>query len=335
MSMTQFESVSRGHHEAWYRRTDGTGIPIPHQPIGRLWPERYYDYIRTLAIVEILERLRPTSLLDVGCAEGFIPWLAREWYGAESAGCDFAESAVERTVGLSGVPAVVADAQRLPFRDDTFDIVVCSEVIEHLLVPERAIRELKRVARRAAVITTPATRSTKQLAAFSPDYEASHDTHVQAFDLDSITRLCGPATEIGGCLTPWARYLAFVQRNLARNQRFPLAAMRAVMVLDHWLSRLHPASTMNFVLVVPADGEIVGFLSAFPAARDLSRRLLVSMTDPARLSPMLEPQIDEARFVPLLQCPNCSGSLTRLADSLFCNACNSRYPRRTGGWSFL
>jgi len=52
---------------------------------------------------------------------------------------------------------VVGSAYELPFSTGHFDHVVCSEVIEHLLYPEKAVKEASRVLKPAGlfVVTTP------------------------------------------------------------------------------------------------------------------------------------------------------------------------------------
>lgn len=40
---------------------------------------------------------------------------------------------------------VVGDAHNLPFEDNTFDVVLCTEVLEHLHTPEKAAAEMIRV----------------------------------------------------------------------------------------------------------------------------------------------------------------------------------------------
>lgn len=55
----------------------------------------------------------------------------------------------------SGARYITGDLYALPFEDDTFDTVLCSEVLEHLDHPGRAFRELRRVARRAVVVSVP------------------------------------------------------------------------------------------------------------------------------------------------------------------------------------
>ena len=56
----------------------------------------------------------------------------------------------------------MGDVHRLPFRDGAFDYVVCTHVLEHVERPERAIRELERVARRGYV-ETPSRANEKVL----------------------------------------------------------------------------------------------------------------------------------------------------------------------------
>jgi SAM-dependent methyltransferase len=51
---------------------------------------------------------------------------------------------------------VVADAHDLPFKDAEFEVVVCSEVLEHLHTPEKAIAEMRRVLKKdgTLILTT-------------------------------------------------------------------------------------------------------------------------------------------------------------------------------------
>ena len=52
---------------------------------------------------------------------------------------------------------VAADIRHLPFADRTFDIVVASQVIEHLETSglEQVLNEFRRVARRSIIVDTP------------------------------------------------------------------------------------------------------------------------------------------------------------------------------------
>ncbi len=54
-------------------------------------------------------------------------------------------------------PTVLGDAVRLPFKDTTFDLVIATEVIEHVLYPGRMLDEVRRVLRPGGrlLISTP------------------------------------------------------------------------------------------------------------------------------------------------------------------------------------
>ena len=59
-------------------------------------------------------------------------------------------------------PLFVADAGNMPFADKTFDFVICSHVLEHVLDPAAVVAELSRVAR-AGYIEVPLAASSKIL----------------------------------------------------------------------------------------------------------------------------------------------------------------------------
>ena len=67
---------------------------------------------------------------------------------------------------------VVADATRLPFADASFDRVIASEVLEHLVDDEAAIAELARVLKRGglAALSVPAAGPERANWALSADY---------------------------------------------------------------------------------------------------------------------------------------------------------------------
>ena len=51
-------------------------------------------------------------------------------------------------VDVSGDADIVAPVEELPFADDTFELVLCTQVLEHADDPARAVRELRRVVTR-------------------------------------------------------------------------------------------------------------------------------------------------------------------------------------------
>ncbi len=101
---------------------------------------------------------QPRCILDVGCGEGFVvAFLKERLPEADITGVDLSEAALSYARKHFGALATFrqADIYALPFPDGAFDTVVCSEVLEHLNEPDRAMHELKRVARQYVVLTVP------------------------------------------------------------------------------------------------------------------------------------------------------------------------------------
>lgn len=99
---------------------------------------------------------RPLRILDVACAAG-MGWRHFSRYG-EVTGIDLSAETVRlcRAGGVEGV--VRCDAQRLPFRDGSFDVVLSLDALEHLPDDALGIAEMRRVARDDALllVTVPA-----------------------------------------------------------------------------------------------------------------------------------------------------------------------------------
>lgn len=110
------------------------------------------------ALLGMVRATAPGSVLDAGCGEGFVTaLLARELPDATLQGIDVSPDAIAYARQHHNHCATfhTGSLYVLPFPDGAFDTVVCSEVLEHLEDPDAAVAELKRVARRAVVITVP------------------------------------------------------------------------------------------------------------------------------------------------------------------------------------
>ncbi len=106
----------------------------------------------------LMESLPVRSLLDVGCAEGFILnyLLQRRDSDLLAQGVDIDEAAIARGRVLHpSLSFQVADIYHLPFAETSFDLVLCLEVLEHLTAPEQALGELRRVARHFCLLSVP------------------------------------------------------------------------------------------------------------------------------------------------------------------------------------
>jgi SAM-dependent methyltransferase len=95
-------------------------------------------------------------VLDIGCGEGRHSWEVCKQWTCYIYGVDIDETSLKKAHysfhlldqkgELKGNWALLkADITRLPFRDGTFDKIICSEVLEHVRDDMSAIRELARV----------------------------------------------------------------------------------------------------------------------------------------------------------------------------------------------
>lgn len=90
-------------------------------------------YIEEPAMQELLQEIvHNKKVLDLGCGSGISTKKLKEW-GAEAIGIDISENMIEiakRT--LPDTTFVIADMEKLPFKDNSFDVVSCSMSLHYI-----------------------------------------------------------------------------------------------------------------------------------------------------------------------------------------------------------
>ena len=122
-------------------------------------PRVHHDTDNSAACVKriITETVGP-DICDVGCGTGFLLRAIRNATGqpiGRQVGVDFVEPEGLET---SGIEFVKAPIERLPFPDQSFDTVICTHVLEHILEYREAIKELRRICRTKLIIVVPKER---------------------------------------------------------------------------------------------------------------------------------------------------------------------------------
>ncbi|MBM6952609.1 class I SAM-dependent methyltransferase [Enorma phocaeensis] len=98
---------------------------------------------------------RAPHILDVGCGTGALACrLLDAVPGCRLTGIDLSSAMVARARGrLAGRADVLeGDAERLPFHDESFDLVVCNDSFHHYPDPKRAAFQMWRVLRRGGML---------------------------------------------------------------------------------------------------------------------------------------------------------------------------------------
>lgn len=126
---------------------------INPNPIQRWLLRRFYRHI-----VGLVKQTGARHILDVGCGEGFTMRELREaGLGATMVGVDYSPAALawSQANNVARSPLHVADAHYLPFADNSFDLALCLEVLEHLPDSRLGLVELLRVARDWVLVSVP------------------------------------------------------------------------------------------------------------------------------------------------------------------------------------
>lgn len=118
--------------------------------LDRAYPERsntYGSYNRPLALIEAIQRLpRHVRILEVGAGGGFLGRELADLGFSDLTLSDVTESAAQQTmIRVPEALHVLADAEQLPFRDTSYDVVISSDVIEHLPDAGQHLDEVSRV----------------------------------------------------------------------------------------------------------------------------------------------------------------------------------------------
>jgi ubiquinone/menaquinone biosynthesis C-methylase UbiE len=124
-------------------------------PIRKKWFSSIYEDI-------VCKVPAGARVLDAGCGDGTLSLLLAQ-KGAIVHGTDISFPNILKAMnlaqqgGLTGknISFSTCDLDQLPFRDNTFDYVVCNHVLEHMPVIGNAVKELYRVCKFKVLISIP------------------------------------------------------------------------------------------------------------------------------------------------------------------------------------
>ncbi len=185
--MDQYTKTQREWLDNRFQMHDEQGVYLAHQPIygfrvAPSEPGHTSRYTITNHILQALRRLEFDTFLDAGGGEGYKSYLLKRLWGAKATLSDLSEQACQRAHELFSLSGTAADLHALPFRDEAFDVVLCSESLEHVDNYPEALNELLRITRKSLIITVP-----------HEDHGEGHPdephAHINAFTMDSLNFL--------------------------------------------------------------------------------------------------------------------------------------------------
>ncbi len=134
------------------KQTDNYKKHTSKNPLKTIFLNIYYQ-----TFLKELKKLDIKSVLDVGCGEGFIlNKLKKEDIGTSWEGIDYSKDAIE--IGKKLHPYLdlkqgsIYDSK---YKDNSFDLVICTEVLEHLEDPQKALKEVLRISKKFVLLSVP------------------------------------------------------------------------------------------------------------------------------------------------------------------------------------
>jgi len=121
-------------------------------PLQRFLIERFF-----LSLISLAKPLNSKRVLDAGCGEGFsLNKLMINKVGEHLEGIEYSKEAI--TIGEKLFPKAnikQGSIYDLSYKDGSFDLVVCTEVLEHLENPQKALLEIIRVSKKYVILSAP------------------------------------------------------------------------------------------------------------------------------------------------------------------------------------
>jgi len=164
-----------------------------------------------LAIIrELLPDLKGKLCLDLGCAKGTISYFLKEeggvWFHED---LDFIN--VKATHDLIGSRTVVIPPVAIPHPDNSFDIIVSLDILEHLQDDRKFVREMFRVLKSGGmlILSTPTTgpfylvNHMKNLVGLTPD---QYGHVVEGYTLPQLKTMLATAGFIVEDATTYSRF---------------------------------------------------------------------------------------------------------------------------------
>jgi len=145
------------------------------------WGHWYYRerYVKVLG--EIMKYGGTLShLLDVGCGGGlYAHYLHQGKPSCFYIGCDASKTEINNAYKDQNTNYILCDAHALPLRSGSLEIVLCSEVLEHLSSPYQALTSICNVSRRTIIVTFPDEPLRRIIG-------IKHTEHISTIDLNKV-----------------------------------------------------------------------------------------------------------------------------------------------------
>lgn len=109
--------------------------------------QKIWHGLKIRSVKGIIKDYKFNNCLDIGCASGYmLSQIAQVYPHAQYHGIDVYDEAIDfAKKNYPDINFQVAFAERLPFKENTFDLIIFYETIEHVENPFLSLKESKRI----------------------------------------------------------------------------------------------------------------------------------------------------------------------------------------------
>lgn len=148
-----------------------------------------------------LDAIKPTDdVIDIGCHKGELTFSLWSVTTGRVVGLDISDNAIWHARGLAakeqieGIEWQVGEAEALPFPNNSFDVAVLCEILEHVPDPAVCLAEAERVVRVGGTIVLSTPGNARDI----DTIDARTRDPVTGFQLDMHVREYDPEVELKG-----------------------------------------------------------------------------------------------------------------------------------------
>ncbi|MFO7790820.1 MAG: class I SAM-dependent methyltransferase [Bacteroidales bacterium] len=120
--------------------------------ISKILVDNFYKQIH-----HVLNKIDFNSLIDLGCGEGLLlTSLTEQIKNKQCYAIDYDKNEVkDAKANLPNCEVKHASIYDVPFKNESFDLVICTEVLEHLEEPDEALKEIYRLSNKYILLSVP------------------------------------------------------------------------------------------------------------------------------------------------------------------------------------
>lgn len=109
--------------------------------------QKFWHSQKQRICLKLLKNLKFINCLDIGCASGYmVSEITKKFPKANYFGVDVYDKAIKfAQKNYPNIDFKISSAEKLPFNDNSFDLCITYETIEHVKNPKNMISEMKRV----------------------------------------------------------------------------------------------------------------------------------------------------------------------------------------------